>query len=187
VRLGSCRTRLLAHPWIEQAAVRRQLPDRIEIRVTERLPLALVEMADGRLLIDAAGRPFKRWIDGDPEPLPVSRGLTYIDLPALEQKEAPALTAALEVLRLWHQSGRDAGPGGGVPVLVADRDTGISIETGSALGTVVLGYGHYGRKFANLGLFVEKMEAHGAAGWQRIDLTHLQRIVVRPNGGSKEV
>jgi cell division protein FtsQ len=187
VRLGPCRTRLLAHPWIAQAAVRRRLPDRIEIRVVEHRPLALVEMPDGRFLIDTDGRPFKRWSDGDPVQMPLIRGLAYVDLPALEPPETPMLGAALDALRYWQKSIDSSEPGQGAPVLVVDRDAGVSIETGSTLGTVVLGQGDYRQKFANLSRLVEKVAPQGAAGWQRIDLTHLQRIVVWPSGGHKEV
>jgi cell division protein FtsQ len=187
VRLGECRTRLLAHPWIAQASVGRQLPDRIEIRIAEHRPVAMVEIADGRFLIDAAGRPFKRWRDGDPDDLPVIRGLNYADLPALEPPETPLLATAIDALNHWRQSARYLAAQRNPIHLVADRDTGLSIETGSALGTVVLGYGHYRKKFDNLSQFMNKIANQGTAGWLRIDLTHLQRIVVRPSHQPEEV
>ncbi|MDD2603221.1 MAG: FtsQ-type POTRA domain-containing protein [Desulfobacteraceae bacterium] len=186
VRLGRCRARLLAHPWIAEAAVGRHFPDRIEIRILEQQPLAMVELADNRLLIDAAGRPFKRWQDGDPEEMPIIRGLSYIDLPALSPPETPLLAEALEVLRCWQASVPASAPERPPLVIVADRDAGLALETGSDLGTVVLGSGHYQEKMANLNRLVAEMAKQEAAGWRRIDLTHLQRIVVRPEDRPKE-
>ena len=52
---------------------------------------------------------------------------------------------------------------------LTDKRTGVTWSSNPRqprLGTVVLGYGHYRRKFANLSRFIEKMETHGAAGWQ---------------------
>jgi len=186
LRLSRCRERLRAHPWIAEASVGRRLPDRLEIRIVEHQPLAMVEMADGRLLIDAAGRPFKRWQDGDPEQLPVIRGLTYADLPALSPPETPLLAEALEALRCWQAALPAAAPDRAPPVIVADRDAGVALETASNMGTVVLGNGHYREKIANLKRLVAAMASPDGAGWRRIDLTHLQRIVVRPEDRPKE-
>ena len=185
VRLGACRARLMAHPWIAAATVRRRLPDRLEIRIDERQPLALAEMPDGRLLIDTAGKPFKRWAAGDPERLPIISGLGYADLPDAQNPAPPDYAAALEIVRRWQGfdgHGADAAPF----TVVVDRDTGLSIDAGPRLGRVILGYDHYREKISNLHRLLRAVEPRVAAGWQRIDLTHLQRIVVRPHGGSKE-
>ena len=185
VRLGPCRTRLLAHPWIAEATVRRQLPDRLEIRIDEHQPLALAEMPDGRLLIDTAGKPFKRWTAGDPERLPIISGLGYADLPGAQVPAPPAYAAALEIVRRW-QAFAGHQPGAAPFTVIADPDTGLSIEAGPQLGRVILGYDHYQEKMSNLHRLLQAVEPQVVAGWQRIDLTHLQRIVVRPHGDPKE-
>jgi cell division protein FtsQ len=49
--------RIEALPWIAHATVARRWPGTIEIHVTEREPLAVVEVADGRVaLVDEKGR-----------------------------------------------------------------------------------------------------------------------------------
>jgi cell division protein FtsQ len=186
LRLGRCRERLLAHPWIAKAAVGRQFPDRLEIRILEHQPLAMLEMDDGRLIIDTDGRPFKRWQDGDPEEIPVIRGLTYMDLPALRPPETPLLAEALDLLRCWRASVPASAPWRPPLIIVADRDAGLTLETGSDLGTVVLGSGYYREKMANLNRLLAETATQAAAGWRRVDLTHLQRIVVRPEDRPKE-
>jgi cell division protein FtsQ len=47
--------RLLANPWIERAEVRRVLPDRIEITLTERKPFALWQRQGRHAVIDRDG------------------------------------------------------------------------------------------------------------------------------------
>lgn len=54
--LDLLRQHLLAHPWIEEAVLRRDWPDSLEIRLIERRPYAYWGDAD---LIDSAGRPFR--------------------------------------------------------------------------------------------------------------------------------
>jgi cell division protein FtsQ len=51
----AARARLEQLPWVEQAAVERMLPDRIEVRLVERQPLALWQRADRFALIDRGG------------------------------------------------------------------------------------------------------------------------------------
>ena len=186
VRLNVCRQRLIAHPWIADASVRRRLPDALEIEIEEQRPLALAEMPAGRLLINTSGHPFKQWSSGDPEQLPVIRGFAYVDLPQDGQASPQVYAAALDLVRCWQnfQGGRTDEAGFTV---LADRDTGISIEGGAGLGRIVLGFEHYPEKLANLHRLLQEVKPRGDdAGWRRIDLTQRQRIVVQPQGDSKE-
>jgi hypothetical protein len=52
--LEALKARLRSSPWVADATVRRALPDTIEVRIRERVPLALAE-ADGLYLMDAEG------------------------------------------------------------------------------------------------------------------------------------
>jgi cell division protein FtsQ len=49
------RARLEQLPWVEQASVERLLPDRVEVRLVERQPLALWQRTDRFALIDRGG------------------------------------------------------------------------------------------------------------------------------------
>jgi cell division protein FtsQ len=53
--LESWRQRLLASPWVRDASLRRALPSTIEVRIAERLPMAVARSADRLLLIDEQG------------------------------------------------------------------------------------------------------------------------------------
>jgi cell division protein FtsQ len=43
-------------PWVERASIERVLPDRLEVRVSERLPYAVWHLASRSFLIDKSGR-----------------------------------------------------------------------------------------------------------------------------------
>jgi cell division protein FtsQ len=55
IDLGAWRSRLLASPWVEDAALRRTLPGRIEIEIRERRPMGIGRLNGVLYLIDATG------------------------------------------------------------------------------------------------------------------------------------
>jgi cell division protein FtsQ len=74
------RQRLLASPWVREASLRRALPGTIEVRIVERVPMAVARSGDSLLLIDEEGAvvdefgPRYRSLD-----LPIVEGLTERD------------------------------------------------------------------------------------------------------------
>lgn len=68
VRLDDVRARLLESPWIEDASVRRVLPQAIELTVVERAPIGVARFPSGLFLIDGSGAIVDRF------------GPTYADL-----------------------------------------------------------------------------------------------------------
>jgi cell division protein FtsQ len=83
------RQRLLASPWVRQASLRRALPGTIEVRITERVPMAVARSGDSLLLIDEQGAivdefgPRYRSVD-----LPIVEGLVERDGSAAVADEA---------------------------------------------------------------------------------------------------
>lgn len=60
------RRRLLeAIPWVEQATVRRALPNRIQVEVIERTPVAFLRQGAELALVDAQGVILERPLEGD--------------------------------------------------------------------------------------------------------------------------
>jgi cell division protein FtsQ len=53
--LEQWRTRVLNSPWVEQAALRRVLPDTVEVLVRERTPMAIGRLGSDLYLVDAVG------------------------------------------------------------------------------------------------------------------------------------
>jgi cell division protein FtsQ len=52
----AARARIEQLPWIRRASIERVVPDRIEVRVTERVPFAVWRSGERNWLIDRAGR-----------------------------------------------------------------------------------------------------------------------------------
>jgi len=181
VRLGQTRRQLLGHAWIAQAAVRRRLPDTIEIRIGEHTPFAMLRTPGGRLLVNTAGIPFKRWQPGDPERLPVIEGLGYAALATDSRSARKAYAASLEALRQVQQTGDMAQLLGPLTVHT-DRDTGVILKSSGPVENTVLGYRAYPQKLDNLKRLLRHLD--GRPGWtpcRRVDLTNLHRIVLRPS------
>ncbi|NLM39726.1 MAG: FtsQ-type POTRA domain-containing protein [Firmicutes bacterium] len=90
------------HPWVENATVRWQWPNTIEVEVAERFPVASVAGPDGPLLIDRAGvllTPPVKW-HGSELPRIVNVDLTSTDqlksAARIVSEMPPAITAHLD-------------------------------------------------------------------------------------------
>lgn len=69
---------LAAHPWIAQAQVSRRWPSGLTVRITEREPVALVQVGE-LYYADRQGHLFKPLSPGDPLDFPVITGLQRED------------------------------------------------------------------------------------------------------------
>ena len=87
INLSLVRKRLLAHPWIAEAEVRREIPSRLIIRVKEHQALAMVDFGQ-KFLINRQGQIFKAWDPSDPADLPVISGLDVSDLTVWDQPQS---------------------------------------------------------------------------------------------------
>lgn len=60
VSVDEIRKKVESHPWVKNAAVSKQLPDVIEIRIEEYDPVAMVEYDSGLYYVDREGKVFKK-------------------------------------------------------------------------------------------------------------------------------
>jgi cell division protein FtsQ len=75
IPLDERRSQLESLPWIEQAAVRRVLPDGIQVELVERVPVAFLRQGSDMALIDSHGVILTRPVEGDFH-FPVVTGIT---------------------------------------------------------------------------------------------------------------
>ncbi len=78
------RQQLEAIPWVEQATVRRALPNKIQVEITERTPIAFLRAGSELALIDEHGVILERPLEGDFN-FPVVTGMSP-EMP-LEERE----------------------------------------------------------------------------------------------------
>ena len=83
IPLDERRRQLESLPWIEQATVRRALPNRIEVEITERTPIAFLREPGDMALVDVHGVILDRPLEGDFN-FPVITGVTS-EMPADER------------------------------------------------------------------------------------------------------
>ena len=65
IPLDERRRQIESLPWVEQATVRRALPNRVEIEITERTPIAFLRDGSDMSLVDAYGMILERPLKGN--------------------------------------------------------------------------------------------------------------------------
>jgi cell division protein FtsQ len=212
VNLTTVRKRLIAHPWIAAAEVRREIPSGLNIRIKEHSPLAIVNL-DRKYIINEQGRIFKEWAASDPDTLPLINGMQMADFsvdgkttdPVGQRSARPSkgspnnhlnarpFEAVMQVLILGKQT-RSILPNRKIKKIRVDREIGITLEAFKHIKTIVLGYHNYPLKYAMLkNILKYRKQKQNFPDFDRIDLNNVNRIVVNPvrlktpGGDQKEV
>ncbi len=201
VNLSTTRKRLLAHPWISEAEVARQLPNQITIRIKEHKPLAILDIGR-KFIINIDGEIFKEKSESDTENLPVISGLKFSDLnipgeahpsyskvSAGEYAHDTPFDAVMVVLQLG-QEAESILPNRLIKKIRVDREMGLTLymfnyESGR-VKAINLGYNDYTNKYdrlKNMLFYLDKRKRF--SDFDSIDLNNLNRIVVGVE--SKEV
>jgi len=178
VNLSLIRNRLLAHSWIAEAEVRRELPDIITIRIKEHEPFAILDLGR-RFLINVNGEVFKEWTASDPDVLPIVSGLQFSDLNVSGEQRSTSFNAVMEVLRLGLEPDSIL-PNGRIRKIRVDGQTGLTLYAFDRAGVIKLGYHNYPDKYERLEsvlFYLKKKE--GFPDFNSIDLNHVDRIVVK--------
>jgi cell division protein FtsQ len=211
VNLAMVRKRLLAHPWIAEAEVRRDIPSGLHIRVQEHTPLAIVQL-DRKYLINEKGQVFKEWAAADPANLPLVSGLDLSDIQMTDEAVTAAMQqpaarqqltqskgslnrpfeAVMQVLLMGKQV-RGMLSNRQIKHILVDREIGITLKVFKRMKTVVLGYHNYPLKFRMFtNIMTYGKQRRSFPDFNRIDLNNVNRIVVNPvnqipSGDHKEV
>ena len=177
VNLSIIRNRLLAHSWIAEAEVRRELPDLITIGIEEHKPLAILDLGR-RFLINVNGEVFKEWTASDPDVLPIVSGLQFSDLNVSGESRSASFNAVMEVLRLGLKPDSIL-PNRKIRKIRVDRQIGITLYTFDRARVIKLGYYDYPDKYERLESVLFYLKKRCFPDFNSIDLNHLDRIVVK--------
>ncbi|HSM75834.1 MAG TPA: FtsQ-type POTRA domain-containing protein, partial [Desulfobacterales bacterium] len=104
VNLQLARRKLLAHPWIADARVSRELPDGIHIQIQEQQPLAILDVGR-KFLLNDAGEIYKAWEPEDPADLPLISGLALSDVSVGGAPRSLPFAAVMEILQIQGAAG----------------------------------------------------------------------------------
>ena len=200
VNLSAARRRLLAHPWIAEAEIRREIPSVLRIRIREHEPSAVVDIGK-KFLLNEQGEIFKEWESADPKGLPIITGLKPVDLRVADRSGAatvmplfvertlgrPAenppdrpMDAVLQTLALGRESGGIL-PNQQIRAIRVDRELGLTVIAFEEDKAIRLGYDDYPAKYRLLAELLAFLKAQaGVADFDRIDLTDVNRVIVNP-------
>jgi cell division protein FtsQ len=171
-------------PWVARATVRRVLPDRIEVELAERVPVAFLRQGSSMALVDARGVIFPAPVQGNFS-FPVVTGLSSA-MPASDRQSRMgmflAFLAAIEPVRAGATAMLSE-------VSLADLDdlraTLAPPQAAAALGQgpvlVHFGSGDFAAKFK---IFLDNFAQWEAAvpqgGIASVDLRFGQQVIVTP-------
>lgn len=158
---------IAAHPWVKTVRADRKFPNRIEIRITEHTPVAMVSLGD-LYLLDDDGEPFKRVTPADALDLPIITGVEREDFLVRKEQTLQRLTDALKLAADFTSGGPDersrkrtagepAGNGEALSEVHLD-DEGVTLVTASGQH-LLLGEGHYDEKLARLDRVRQELKA----------------------------
>jgi cell division protein FtsQ len=177
LNLRKVHSRLLAHPWIAEARVAREIPDTLRVMVREHHPLAVMDMGMGRrYLLNTRGRLFKSWDATDPHDLPVVTGLAYRDLPMEDKPGSESFRAVMAML-----TGTGAWKALSLARIEADPEIGLTLVVADKDQRIQMGYGQYPDKLSRLTALKRRLAAGNYMhDFASIDVSDLERIVVAP-------
>ena len=200
INLTTARKNLLAHPWIEEVHIQREIPSGIRIHLREYQAVAVIDLGR-RFLLNETGVLFKELEVNETINLPVVHGLSYGDVyvdGSASRLSIQQISLGDEEKGLMHSGspykallavlalGREVGavvPNNRVDRIEVDRETGITIHMTEGPRTIKLGYGDYSAKYALLHRLLAYLKKGPVGDWERletVDLNNLNRIVVLP-------
>lgn len=174
VGLEEVRRRVKQSPWVKEAYVGREFPDRIVIEIQERVPVAMVKRERAFFLVDKDGVTFKKVEAGDNTDLPIltTCGRHQGDM------EGWVVERALALLRHLSISGAYPHIKNVAEVNFNER-TGLSVFTDNGF-CLQLGFDNYDNKLKRLPTVLADLERRNIkAAFLHIDLSDPAMITVQ--------
>ena len=174
VRTEKIARRIEGNPWIQEAHVGRELPDRLIMEIRERVPLALVEKKQLLQLVDRNGTIFKKLGREDNPDLPVLTGC-YKD-GILQEK---LFKKSLELLTYLSDTKQAPISCENLSEIHSDEIFGLSLITDTGM-CLVLGFDDYVNKLRALPAVLEGLEKKNVdMALLHIDLRDPAKITVQ--------
>jgi cell division protein FtsQ len=166
---------LALNPWVETVHIRRYFPDALSIAITEREPLAVVNMGFIYYL-DKNGNVFKVLNQGDRLDYPVITGFSEEELNKDPAATKEALKATCELLTILREKG--AFILADVSEIHYDKGYGFTMFTASNALPVKIGQGDFVAKIERLARIYSELMAKRPT-LKYIDLDYIDKIIVK--------
>jgi len=175
IRLGEARAEVEAIPWVQLATLRRVYPNRLLVEITERIPVAYVNLQGTLKLVDAEGVILERPSQGAFD-FPVIAGID----PAMS---APDRKARLALFNRFAQELNAQASGAGWVVseidLSDDGDLVAVLAQGRETIKVHFGKKDFGERFRTLMALLPEVQRTTPA-IDSVDLRYRGQLVVNP-------
>ncbi|MBI5482834.1 MAG: FtsQ-type POTRA domain-containing protein [Deltaproteobacteria bacterium] len=166
---------ILQNPWVETVRINRYFPDGISIAVTEREPLAIVNMGYIYYL-DKNANVFKVLNQGDKLDYPVITGFSEEELGSDPKGTRQALKTTCELLKILREKG--AFILADVSEIHYDKGYGFTMFTASGALPVKIGSGEFAAKVERFSRIYRDLMSQRQA-LQYIDLDYSDKIIVK--------
>lgn len=161
------------NPWVSEANVSKNFPDRFNIEIKERRPVALINL-DSLYLVDENGTIFKKTSIGDDIDLPIITGLTKEDIEA-GGKASELAIKAINLINLLAKDGIFTHEE--LSEINIDKTYGLTLYTMHQGTRIELGDGGFTEKIARLERIIQAR--NGLADVDFIGLNYNRGVVVR--------
>lgn len=163
------------NPWVEKLKVRRRFPGTLSIEITERVPVAVVNM--GYLYyLDSKGEIFKPLTGGDRLNFPVITGISEEDLLKDADGTKIMLTAALGLMEILKKG--TVFRLSDVSEIHLDKGYGYTLFTTQGGIPVKLGNSDFQGKLARFSKIYQELTAQ-ISSLEYVDLNYPDKIVVK--------
>jgi len=183
MNLAILQKKIQSHPWIKEAEIMRDLPDKLLIRINEQKPVAILDIGR-KFFINDSGKIFKEKSDSDPDIFPVITGLKLQDINLSGETYGVPFSAVMNVLQLG-QKAKSILPNRLIKTIKVDHDTGLTLHTvdntSFMINEIKLGYKNYRNKYDKLkNVLIYLGGENNLSGFNSIDLNNLNRIIITP-------
>lgn len=159
--------RLERSPWIKNVTLRKEMPDKILIRIKEAVPSALMNKGGVYYLVRSDGEILEKQEDGE-KFLPVIKG---------DFRDKQALREAVKLARVLKEYGVDMSVQS--EILVGNLEN-MTLKYGTT--TIKMGYGDYEAKLLRYMELKDEIIRRGIPV-NYIDLRYSRRVIVKASGG----
>jgi len=166
---------ILMNPWVETVKINRYLPDAIAITVTEREPVAIVNMGFIYYL-DSKGKVFKVLNQGDKLDFPVVTGFSEETLGSDPKGTKEALETTCLLLKTLREKG--AFILADVSEIHYDKGYGFTLFTSNGALPVKIGSGDFPAKIERFARIYRDLMAQSTT-IHYIDLDYIDKIIVK--------
>ncbi len=161
-------------PYVETAQLSRQWPDKLLVAVTERVPVAMINL-EKLYYVDRQGQVFKAVEAGDAVDFPVFTGLSADFLRRNPERGRELLNLGLQLLFLWQED--EACSREEVAEINLDDVMGLTVYTRRHVWQVILGQDGMARKLKHWQQVVRYLGEESRRA-KKFDCSSADRVVV---------